>query len=234
MKRREFLGTALASGTAATRKPTGMIQSPAADAIRALRLVNTAQSAQRRTAKHYLTLSELLQHQLTTALVEKFPFVDTPLFMTTGDLIPGFRSQYYLADDRLHYTVLLDQQTTGLAFKTGEDGVIYQGSLGSHGTASVSHFEGSPIRPHAIRSADAGPVGRTLARISAYFFPTLIAQDHDMCCRVFCCGYCLSPGACDSSNCLATSLYCCNLGFLDCAWCCSNCDPTCGQCWFSC
>lgn len=106
------------------------------------------------------------------------------------------------------YLIALRHPESGVVMSTDQTGVIQKGH--SAVALNVTHATDWMSRP--LTTADAPVNSSRLASLLGFFMPTLHAQH-------FClCGNCLGPGQCGGCE----EPVCCNLGFIDCTWCCGR------------
>jgi len=185
--------------------------------VRILRLINTAQLRHFEAYGHFAEFAELGQSEpvakwLDTERAEKAK-IGRSLFSTlhfdSNEIVPAWKFEYKLKDDRRGYSVVLkDNLGGGLgAFSTDQRGVIFEGEPV---TAPVSELEWqSPDLLVSGKPIESGPhnPGKHVSFFRRIAFgPISVLAD--------CCG-----GCCPGCSCF-NEPQCQNCGCTCCIWCC--------------
>lgn len=169
-----------------------------------VRQINTTQSVFRHLHGRYAELNELTPEAIAT--------------MRSVHAVPrpqGSEIQLRVSPDGSKYSLAIREAQTGLAYRSDETGVIRHGTATTALTTAANFgFDAEPIK-RTINGKARSRVATPLSAIASFFVPTLYAGP------VCTCGDCVGPGPC---SCGGTG--CCNIGTLECTWCCpNNCCP---------
>jgi hypothetical protein len=239
--RRTFLQLLGALGVTASAGRADAAQQPMSQmdarklAIGTLRIVNTLQLRGRYRDKRegFLALPDLVQTdhaiKIFSTLRDKgFVSFESGAIATSKQLLPGFDTVFELSPDGQRYSVTLTDATGTLSVRTDQTAIIY------HSLAQSIEMQGQlvyqPIRMEH-HSEPATRLGKLTAAVMNAVFPVVHAQA--FCCTVYCNGACEaypSPESC-FENCEFLGNNCCNMGYMNCLWCCSG-DFDCSGCWF--
>lgn len=233
MQRRGFVGriSATIAGFAAARVAEATQPWPEVAvrrrALATARMVNTLEYEAFGNKRRYLSYTELLTSEVMDEAVADAPlFFDVPAARAGEAAIPGFSVTLLVTRDRQQYTLVIQEQDTGFAYKTDESGVIQEGSVEPVRGA----FLGRPITPPARVAATGirAHVRRAVRSLQDLLLPTADAS---------CCGgdfYCQNAQYAPSGPCRdVCSGRCCNLGYLWCVWCCTG-NSGCSCTWINC
>jgi hypothetical protein len=197
-------------------------QDPAADAtaeaLRAVRFINTAQALSVHTTGAFGTLTDLNSPQMRSIYEQRYERSRLEGIRLLGDeIVPGFTAALEVTSDRHAYRLVVVERAAKngvhFAYASDETGVIRVGTVPTAFIATpLTHFNGTPIQKPAVRQSSTGNLARS---IIAFFVPTLYANESR--CGASNCGTCFTGTA---YQCGSGCANCCNLGYSGCEWCC--------------
>lgn len=116
-----LLTTGAASGQCSDH---GVAPSNTMAAVKAIRMINTAEAASHFTNHRYLGLQELAQDKVTAPILHRNAQMH---FDSGAELVPGFRATLLVSSDGSHYLLKVSSSTAQCpgAFESDQTGIIY-------------------------------------------------------------------------------------------------------------
>lgn len=184
-----------------------------------MRITNSVEANFFAREHHYLSQTQLLASPEFREMADEFGLTQFLSNTPAGYVLPPYRLRLDLTT--AGYSVLLVDMVSGDALKSDQQGLIFRGTCktaSGQGSFEPKDFVGEPLQRRRLEhDAAQGPVRRLLAATVAFFVPVVSAQ----CCGTCCCQ---TRGYRDSAQgpCACAPDRCCNVGILDCVWCCSG------------